>query len=79
MPSPEQKTPQTLQCFDKYLYRSLHRLTIDELKRQVDMLHGRERQAYEKIDELEKIVKDYEHSVEVLQNKLRQISDDVRK
>jgi FtsZ-binding cell division protein ZapB len=58
--------------------RSLHRLTIDELKRQVDMLHGRERQAYEKIDELQKSRNDYEHTVGVLQNKLRQISNDVR-
>lgn len=59
-------------------FRSLHRLTIDELKRQVDMLHGRERQAHEKIDELQKLVKDYEHTVELQQNKLRKISDDVR-
>lgn len=58
--------------------RSLHRLTIDELKRQVDMLHARERQACEKIDELQNITKDYEHKVEVLQTKLRKLSDDVR-
>jgi hypothetical protein len=42
------------------------------------MLHGRENQAYDQIDELQKIVKDYEHKVEVLQNKLRKISEDVR-
>ena len=41
------------------------------------MLHGRERQASEKIDDLQKIVKDYEYKVEILQNRLRKISDDV--
>ncbi|CAB3979175.1 Hypothetical predicted protein [Paramuricea clavata] len=64
------------QLDDEEQNRSLHRLTIDELKRQVDMLHGRENQAYDQIDELQKIVKDYEHKVEVLQNKLRKVSDD---
>ena len=59
-------------------FRSLHRLTINELKRQVDMLHGRERQAYDRIDDLEKIVKDYEYKTEILQDRLRKISDDVR-
>ena len=63
----------------KYVFfRSLHRLTIDELKRQVDMLHDRERQAYDRIDDLEKIVKDYEYKTEILQDRLRKISDDVR-
>lgn len=66
------------QLDDEEQNRSLHRLTIDELKRQVDMLHERERMSYAKIQDLQETLRDYENKIDMLQDKLRKISDDHR-